>query len=35
VVMTALAERTAAERDAVLGDTARRFWNLSPMESNT
>ena len=35
VVVAALAARTAAERDAVLGDTARRFWNLSPMESNT
>jgi L-fuconolactonase len=28
VVKTALAGRTAAERDAVLGETARRFWNL-------
>jgi L-fuconolactonase len=29
VVITALEERTAAERDAVLGGTARRFWNLA------
>jgi L-fuconolactonase len=29
VVVTALDGRTAAERDAVLGGTARRFWNLS------
>ena len=29
VVTAALEERTAAERDAVLGGTARRFWNLS------
>ena len=29
VVLTALAARTAAERDAVLGGTARRFWNIS------
>jgi L-fuconolactonase len=29
VVTGALEERTAAERDAVLGGTARRFWNLS------
>lgn len=35
VVGTALAGRTAAERNAVLGGTARRFWNLpdvSPVE---
>ncbi len=29
VVTAALKGRTTAERDAVLGDTARRFWNLS------
>lgn len=29
VVTTALDGRTAAEREAVLGGTARRFWNLS------
>jgi L-fuconolactonase len=29
VVITALDGRTAAEREAVLGGTARRFWNLS------
>jgi L-fuconolactonase len=28
VVTTSLGGRTAAERDAVLGGTARRFWNL-------
>jgi L-fuconolactonase len=28
IVRTALAARTAAERQAVLGGTARRFWNL-------
>jgi L-fuconolactonase len=28
-IVTALDGRTAAERDAVLGGTARRFWNLS------
>jgi L-fucono-1,5-lactonase len=29
VVRTAIGSRPQAERDAVLGDTARRFWNLS------
>jgi L-fuconolactonase len=29
VVVSALSGRTAAERDAVLGRTARRFWNLA------
>jgi L-fuconolactonase len=29
VVIAALDSRTAAERDAVLGGTARRFWNLT------
>jgi L-fuconolactonase len=33
VVHTALAVRTAAERHAVLGGTARRFWNLPDVSS--
>jgi L-fuconolactonase len=28
VVVTAIADRPADERDAILGETARRFWNL-------
>lgn len=33
VVRTAIAGRTQAERDAVLGGTAQRFWNLSDVSS--
>jgi hypothetical protein len=29
VVSSALDERTSSEREAVLGGTARRFWDLS------
>lgn len=33
VVRTAISGRPLAERDAVLGNTARRFWNLSHVSS--
>ena len=33
VVRTAISGRPQAERDAVLGNTARRFWNLSDVSS--
>lgn len=33
LVQSALAERTAAERNAVLGGTARRFWNIPDVSS--